>query len=124
MAHQHAKVKEYIKANCASYDRDGLCFMETDSSGGRLCPMIYNLGKKCNYAETSVIPGDPEIEALYYAGKKDVDVKLTNCADCTKQYKRTSNRQIRCPECAKSKRNERQRNARLENSLKRYRSDD
>lgn len=124
MAHQHAKVKEHIKANCASYDQDGLCHMETDSSGGRLCPLFFNLNKKCTYAETSVIPGNPEIEALYNAGKAGVSANLSECSECNVKYRRTSNRQIRCAECSKSKRNERQRIARLEKKLEQYRSGD
>lgn len=121
---QHSKVKRYIAANCASYDKNGLCHMETDSSGGRLCPLFFNLGKKCNFAETSVIPGEPEIESLYYAGKQSANVNLINCEDCSTQFERTSNRQIRCPKCAKAKRVERQRKARLERAMKQYRSED
>lgn len=106
------KVAEYIKRNCATYDKDGLCLLETDSNGGRLCPLIYELGKTCKYAETSVLPADPDIEALYNAGKQGAIGDT--CERCNKPYKRTSNRQKRCRACAQEVR----RNKRIQYNAK------
>lgn len=115
--HQHEKVKAYIKSNCASYDRGGLCHIETDSSGNRLCPLIYELGKTCNYAETSVIPGDPVIEALYNAGKEGASSKVDTCERCKTPIIRTSNRQKYCKPCADSVR----KNKRVQYDAEQYR---
>lgn len=92
------EVRKYIARNCASYDSNGLCHLETDSTGGRLCPFFYPTGKTCRYAEQAVIPGDSAIEALYNAGK--TGAAGDTCERCKAPFERTSNRQKYCPTCA------------------------
>ncbi|MDW0110450.1 cysteine-rich VLP protein [Sporosarcina aquimarina] len=115
------EVSSYVKKNCANYDRDGLCHFETDSTGGRLCPLIYDLGKKCKYAEQAVIPGDSTIEAIYNAGK--VGATADMCERCRSPFERTNNRQKYCERCAAIVRAEkearRKREYRLADALKR-----
>ncbi|WP_432352730.1 hypothetical protein [Sporosarcina sp. A2] len=97
---QNARVSSYVKKNCASYAGNGLCHLETDSTGGRLCPLIYDVGKTCKYAEQAVIPGDTVIEALYNAGKAGTPDNPYYCERCNTQIVRTSNRQKYCESCA------------------------
>lgn len=106
MPEQHAKVQEYVKSHCANYDRDGLCLLQTSESGVRLCPIFYEIGKKCNYATTSVLPGDAQIEALYNVGKTGA-VGGNHCERCNESFQRTSNRQKFCPKCAEEVRKNR-----------------
>lgn len=93
------KVAKYIERNCANYAGGGLCHLETSESGSRLCPFFHDLGRKCNYAEQSVIPGDVEIEAIYSSDKKG-EATIDYCERCKKPFNRTSPRQIRCKSCA------------------------
>lgn len=113
------KVSQYVASNCATYAGNGLCHLETDSTGGRLCPLMYDLGKTCSYAERSVIPGDATILALYNAGKAGASANL--CERCKSPFDRTSNRQKYCPKCTAIVRSEqeakRKREARLKAAL-------
>lgn len=95
------EVSDYIAEKCANYDQNGLCLLETISSGGRICPLFQDIGKKCSYAENAVLPGDDRIEAIYYAGRAGKANK-DYCERCQEQFKRTSPRQIRCKSCAES----------------------
>lgn len=91
------KVTQYVEKNCANYLGEGKCVY------GNLCPFVYDLSAKCGYAEKAVIPGNAEIEAIYYTGKQS-NKKLHHCADCKLPYTRTGNRQQRCTDCAASRR--------------------
>lgn len=92
-------ISKYIAKNCANYSGGGMCHLETSESGSRLCPFFHDLGRKCKYAEQSVIPGNAEIEALYMADKKG-EATTDYCERCKKPFSRTSPRQIRCKSCA------------------------
>ena len=113
------KVQEYIKRNCATYDKDGLCLLETDSNGHRLCPLIYELGKSCSYGVESVLKADPAIYAEYMADKRGASGDV--CERCKGVFKRTSPRQKYCNDCGIKNRRERdaerKRNARLKRAL-------
>ncbi|MDN4608636.1 cysteine-rich VLP protein [Sporosarcina highlanderae] len=98
MAEPIRAISKYIAANCANYDSNGLCHLETDSTGGRLCPFFAPTGKTCKYAEQAVIPGDATIEAIYNAGKTGATGDM--CERCKALFERTSNRQKYCSECA------------------------
>ena len=102
------EVKAYIESNCANHDADGMCLLESASNGSRLCPFFFEIGKKCIYAETSVLPGDTRIQALYMAGKKSARA-LYHCAECGKPIEKKSNATKYCPACMISVRQRRQR---------------
>ncbi|WP_146548371.1 cysteine-rich VLP protein [Rummeliibacillus suwonensis] len=92
-------VARYIEKNCANYDANGQCLLQTFESGSHICPLFFSLNSRCNYAETSVLPGDEHIQALYMQGKQGAEIILNTCERCKKPYKRKSNRQKYCPVC-------------------------
>lgn len=109
-------ISKYIADNCATYAGNGLCYLETDSTGGRLCPFFAPTGKTCSYAEQSVIPGDPAIQALHNAGKAGATGDL--CERCNAPFERTNNRQKRCPKCTAIVRSEQEAKRKREVRLK------
>lgn len=92
-------IARYIEKNCANYDANGQCLLQT-FEGSHICPLFYGLQARCNYAESSVLPGDPHIQALYEQGKQGgAEIVLNTCERCKKPYKRKSNRQKYCSSC-------------------------
>lgn len=92
-------VARYIEKHCANYDANGQCLLQTFESGSRICPLFFSLNSRCKYAETSVLPGDGQIQALYECEKQGAEIVLHTCERCKKPYKRKSNRQKYCPSC-------------------------
>ncbi|WP_407690478.1 cysteine-rich VLP protein [Rummeliibacillus pycnus] len=89
----------YIEKHCANYDANGQCLLQTFESGSHICPLFFNLTARCTYAETSVLPGDGQIQSLYMQGKQGAEIVLHTCERCKKPYKRRSNRQKYCSSC-------------------------
>lgn len=93
------KIGRYIEKYCANYDENGRCLLQTFESGSHVCPLFFGMPLKCKYAETSVLPGDEQINALYMLNKQGTKTVLHSCERCKKPYKRKSNRQKYCPSC-------------------------
>ncbi len=92
------KITKYIENHCANYAGGGLCHLATSENGSRLCPFFYDLGRKCKYAEQSVLPGDYSILALYNMNNKGT-TSADYCERCKEPFERSSPRQIRCKSC-------------------------
>lgn len=90
-------IAAYIKDNCANYDRDGMCLLNT-TEDSRLCPFIYDLHIVCKYGKESVLAGAPDIYAEYKAQAGETELGKV-CADCGRSFDIKSNRQTRCTDC-------------------------
>ena len=93
------EIQRFITANCANYDRDGKCLLETSESGLRLCPMFYEIDQSCKYAEQSVLPGSPSLLVAYQA-RKGKELTSSFCEICCEPFERKSNRQKYCDSCS------------------------
>jgi len=102
------EVRTYISNHCANFDSNGMCHLGTAANGSRMCPFFFPMGKRCTYAETSVIPGDARIEALYMAGKESAE-ELHLCSECNVPITKASNATKYCASCVISVRRRRQR---------------
>lgn len=90
--------QRFITNNCATFDSDGKCHLETGANGDQTCVYFREYGGRCSYAENCVIPGDHNIEVLYWAER---GIALTGdiCDKCSQPFERTSNRQRYCKKC-------------------------
>lgn len=93
-----SKLQSLIANSCATYDRDGMCLLETGANGDRTCVYFREYGGRCSYAENCVIPGDPKIEAIYWA-ERGAGLTGDICDRCNELFERKSNRQIYCSKC-------------------------
>lgn len=102
------KLRRFVSDNCATYDSDGQCLLETGANGDRTCVYFREHGGKCSYAENCVIPGDHKVEVLYWA-ERGITVSGDFCDNCQRPFERKSNRQKYCGPCAEEIRKKKQR---------------
>jgi hypothetical protein len=106
------KLQRFVADNCATYDGEGKCHLETGAYGDRTCVYFREHGGRCSYAENCVIPGDHSIEVLYWS-ERGVTMAGDICESCQQPFERKSNRQKYCNKCGelaeREKRRERDR---------------
>jgi hypothetical protein len=115
------KLQSFVSANCATYDGDGKCLLETGANGDRTCVYFREYGGRCSYAENCVIPGDHKVEVLYWA-ERGVTVSGDFCDSCQQPFERKSNRQRYCKKCGEfaEKENRRKRDQEYKERKRRF----
>ncbi len=124
------RVKRLMAEQCVNHanEQNGIhdyCCLER--TPGYRCAYVVDDAARCNYFETSVLPVDRELEALYHADRKAradgydltrLQVAATlepikrppvTCARCGKSFEAASNRQKYCPSCRRAVTNEQKR---------------
>jgi hypothetical protein len=87
------ELQRFIQRNCATYASNGRCLLDCQ------CAYFSENGGRCNYAETSVIPSDLEIERKYWAERGN-SINGNFCEECRAPFERRSNRQKYCASCS------------------------
>jgi len=97
-------LQRLVESNCATYDSEGKCLLET-SPGCRQCPLFIDgdgFGR-CPYFENAVLPADDRLKARYWQAFGLAfwsDAKgAKNCAVCGNLFEPKSNRQKYCANC-------------------------
>jgi len=116
-------IRKQVTEQCANYDKEGLCLLETGAGGCRRCP-FFNGQKgdklpRCLYYENAVLPDDEKLKARYwqsfglaYWGDKR-EGTLKACKRCENPFDpgESPKRQY-CDECREQQRKEK-RNKRM-----------
>jgi hypothetical protein len=97
-------LKKYVEKSCANYDSDGKCLLET-STGDRTCFYFQDGFKRCPYAESCVIPADPDLEIRYMAALNSDQDGTAFCSRCKSRFNKRG-RAIYCEKCREQVRKE------------------
>jgi hypothetical protein len=94
-------VAKFARDNCSCFI-SGQCVLEPH--GRPSCLYERNNQRiyyQCKYFISSVLPGDPELEARYnrHIHGKVTDKNIGKCSLCGKSYEKASNRQKYCASC-------------------------
>lgn len=107
-------IERGVVKNCANYD-DGMCLLkdkpcvwkeeEINPDTGKPYP-FGDKGITCPYLRKAVLPGNKNVERMYYAflddydGRVDLDVVADTCERCKTPIIKSNNRQKYCAKCA------------------------
>ena len=103
------KFQQHVANKCANYDKSGKCLLETSEDGCRDCPLFSEANKRCVYYELALLPERPKLEREYWEARGVVYEDLTVCERCNGLYRKKSNAQKYCADCAETKRKQRRR---------------
>lgn len=106
-------IERGVVKNCANYD-DGMCLLKDkpcvwkEEEVNPDTEKPYPFGDKgitCPYLRKAVLPGNKNVEKMYYAflddydGRVDLDVVADTCERCKTPIIKASNRQKYCAGC-------------------------
>lgn len=111
-------IERGVVKNCANYD-DGMCLLkdkpcvwkeeEINPDTDKQYP-FGDKGITCPYLRKAVLPGNKNVEKMYYAflddydGRVDLDAVTDTCERCRTPIIKASNRQRFCLSCASAQR--------------------